>query len=302
MFSLSTSWNSFRHKNGAELAEEIKAIGFDTVELGFALTESVTKEILALSQRSEIKVSSLHNMCPLPPEIEKDEASPDYYSLASPDEEERKLAVDAARNTIRYARMFGAKAIVLHCGRVQIKDRMRELAALTGDVKAFSALRDDMIRERSEKKDGYLDNVMKSLAELIPCANQMKVMLGIENRYYYREIPILDELEAIFRNFSSGEVFYWHDVGHAEVFDRLGITKHRDLLDKFADRLIGIHLHDIMGVIDDHKAPGLGTFDFGILKPYLKKDTIKVIEAHHPATANQIRRSADFLNKIFSSR
>ena len=85
MFSFSTSWNSFRHISGIELVEEIRAIGFDTIELNFALTESMAKDILGLSQRSEIKVSSLHNMCPLPPEIGRDEASPDYYSLASPD-------------------------------------------------------------------------------------------------------------------------------------------------------------------------------------------------------------------------
>ncbi|MDP3804639.1 MAG: sugar phosphate isomerase/epimerase family protein [Candidatus Omnitrophota bacterium] len=301
MYSLSTSWNSFRHKSGDELVGEIKSIGFDTIELNFAMTESMVKDILALTQRSEIKVSSLHNICPLPAEIGLDEASPDYYSLASPDEEERELAVGVAKNTIRYARMFGAKAVVLHAGRVQIKDRMRELAALTGDTEAFNALKAQMIRERDEKKGGYLDNVIKSLAELVPYASQMKVLLGIENRYYYREIPLIDELEAIFNNFNSGEVFYWHDAGHAEVFDRLGITKHEDLLERFANRLIGVHLHDIMGVMDDHKPPGLGTFDFRILKPYLKKDTIKVIEAHHPATANQIRKGAEYLKKIFGA-
>lgn len=299
MFSLSTSWNSFCHKSGNDLVEEIKAIGFDTIELNFALTESMAKDILGMSQRSEIKISSLHNICPLPPEIEQDEASPDYYSLATPDEKERRLAIDAAKNTIRYARMFGAKAVVLHLGRVQIKDRTRELADSIDDPKMFGKLKAEMIRERSEKKDGYLDNVMKSLGELVPYASQMKVSLGIENRYYYREIPLIDEFEAIFNNFKKGEVFYWHDVGHAEVFDRLGVTRHKDLLEKFSDRLIGVHLHDIMGIIDDHKAPGLGTFDFRTLKPYLKKETIKVIEAHHPATANQIRKGAEYLKKIF---
>ncbi len=299
MYSLSTSWNYFQHKSGTELVQEIKSIGFDTIELNFALTESMVKDILALSQRSEIAVSSLHNMCPLPAEIEPGEASPDYYSLASSDEEERALAIGVAKNTIRYARMFGAKAVVLHTGRVQIKDRMRELAALIGDEKAFRPLKADMIRERDEKKDGYLDNVIKSLGDLVPYAKEMNVLLGIENRYYYREIPLIDEFEVIFNNFNSGGVFYWHDAGHAEVFDRLGITRHKDLLERFASRLIGIHLHDIMGVIDDHKAPGLGTFDFKILKPYVSKDTIKVIEAHYPATANQIRKGAEYLKKIF---
>jgi len=298
MFSLSTSWNSFKHDSGSDLVNEIKAIGFDTIELNFALTGLMVKDILAMSQRSEIKVSSLHNICPLPEEIDRDEASPDFYSLASSDSEERALAIDAAKNTIRYARMFGARAVVLHAGRVQVKDKTRDLANAIGEAEKFKAIKDDMIRERGEKKDGYLDNVIKSLMELAVFAKEMNVALGIENRYYYREIPLMDEFSEIFKNFADGDLYYWHDVGHGEVFDRLGLACHKELLDKFSNRLIGIHLHDIMGVIDDHKAPGLGTFDFKMLKPYLKRDTIKVIEVHHPATANQILRGAEYLKKI----
>lgn len=298
MFSLSTSWNSFRHDSGSGLVDEIKSMGFDTIELNFALTETMAKEILGMQQRSEIHVSSLHNICPLPEEIERDEASPDFYSLASPDMGERALAIDAAKNTIRYARMFGARAVVLHAGRVQMKDRTRDLAAAIGEAEKFKAIKEDMMRERSRKKDGYLDNVIKSLTELSVFAKDMNVALGIENRYYYREIPLMDEFSEIFKNFEDGSLYYWHDVGHGEVFDRLGLVGHKELLDKFSSRLIGIHLHDIMGVIDDHKVPGLGTFDFKMLKPYLKSDTIKVIEVHHPATANQILRGAEYLKKI----
>ena len=298
MFSLSTSWNSALHHNGRDLVNEIKRIGLDTIELNFALTEAVVADILSLKEALGIKVSSLHNICPLPEEIEPEEASPDYYSLASPDAEERELAVAAAKNTIRWAKKFGAKAVILHTGRVQIKDRTKDLAALAGDKKAFDGLKAAMIRERDEKKDGYLDNVIKSLKGLVPFAAEASVSLGIENRYYYREIPLADELEIIFKNFAAGTLYYWHDAGHAEVFDRLGLARHKDLLDRFSNRLLGVHLHDIIGMTGDHKAPGAGTFDFKILKPYIKKDTIKVIEAHQPATAEEIRESVRYLTKI----
>ncbi|NIS46468.1 MAG: hypothetical protein GWN76_11420, partial [candidate division Zixibacteria bacterium] len=41
--------------------------------------------------------------------------------------------------------------------------------------------------------------------------------------------------------------------------------------------LIGVHLHDAIG-LDDHIPPGSGEIDFAALKPFLKADTIKVIE------------------------
>jgi len=298
MFSLSTSWNSSFHNNGYDLVDEIRRIGFDTIELNFALTENIVNDIFALSQKKTIKVSSLHNMCPLPKEIAPDEASPDYYSLASPNEAERALAVKAAKNTIACANKFGAKAVILHAGRVEIKDRIRDLVRLIDDRVRFDAYRTDMMNERIAKGKGYLDNVMKSLDELIPYATGMNVALGIENRYYYREIPIENEFEIIFNNFKPGSLYYWHDVGHAEVFERLGLGRHRDLLHKFSSRLIGVHLHDIIGAVRDHRAPGFGTFDFKMLKPYLKDETIKVVEVHQPATGDEIRKGAEYLAKI----
>jgi len=298
MFSFSTSWNSSRHKRGIDLINEIKALGFDTVELNFALTKDVVDEIASLKDRSSIKVSSLHNMCPLPDGIEPKDASPDYYSLASPDEKERAMAVRAAKNTIDYAERLEARAVVLHAGRVAIKDRMRFLASLKGDARRFEAFKKDMVEERKAKAPAHLKYAVDSLRKLAPYAAKKGIRLAVENRYYYREIPLFEELEEIFRNFESGELFYWHDVGHAEVFERLGLRYHKDLLEAFQKRLLGIHLHDIIGLMQDHQAPGFGTFDFRTIRPYIKKDTMMVIEAHAPATADQIRQGVKFLKKV----
>lgn len=237
-------------------------------------------------------------MCPLPPEISPAKASPDYYSLSSSDEDERSRALAAARQTLSCAKKLNAGAVVLHAGRIPTKDRTRELAVLAGDEAAFISLRDRMISERRENAGGSLDNVVRSLEELVPYAKGLGVAIGLENRYYYGEIPTIAELEALFSHFKAGDLYYWHDVGHAEVFERLGLCRHRDLLDKFAHRLIGVHLHDIMGAINDHKPPGSGTFDFRLVKPYIRPDTIKVMEVHQPASADDVRRGAEYLEKI----
>jgi len=298
MLSLSASWNSSAHIDGYGLINEIKEAGFDTVELGFAMTERVVEDVLAIKRSGGIKISSLHNICPLPKEVATDEASPDYYSLASSDAEERGLAVAVTKNTIDWAAKLQARAVVLHAGRVQIKDGTRDLALLTGDRTRFDDFKSYMIKERENKKDGYLANVIKSLEELVPYAKKADISLGLENRYYYREIPIFEEFEEIFTHFKYWDIYYWHDVGHAEVFERLGLCRHKDLLERFADRLLGVHLHDILGAVDDHKAPGRGTFDFNMLKPYLGKDTIKVLEIHQPASIDEVRSGAEHLYRI----
>lgn len=301
MLSLSTSWNSSKHTNGCDLIEEIRSAGFDSVELNFALTKAIVDDILVLRQSGAIKVSSLHNMCPLPQEIGPKQASPDYYSLASEDQEEREHAVSIAKTTIDYAAKFGARAMVLHAGRVGVKDHTQQLAALVGENKDFIDLRERMIAERARNSAAHLKNTIRSLEELAAHGKKMMVSIGVENRYYYNEMPIMDEFEIIFKHFSPGELFYWHDVGHAEVFDRLGFCRHKALLESFGDRLLGIHLHDIIGPISDHRAPGHGTFDFSIVKPYIKSDTIKVLEVHQPVTAEEICGSVEYLRKVLGN-
>jgi sugar phosphate isomerase/epimerase len=300
VYSLSTSWNFRRHSNGVDLINEIKALGFDSVELNFALTKAMVDDVLSLVRRSEVKVSSLHNICPLPPEVAPERASPDYYSLASCDDDERGQAVRVAKNTIRYARDLGAEAVVLHLGRVEMKDRTHELASLISSPSKFQKFKEDIIKERSEKAAAHISSVSKSLKELVPYAGIMAVKLAAENRYYYREIPLADELGEIFRNFTEKELFYWHDVGHAAVFERLGFYRQGELLERFQNRLLGMLLHDIIGPIGDHNPPGLGTFDYTFLKPYMKKDILKVLEIHSPATPAQIRRSVEYLDEIFA--
>lgn len=301
-YSLSTSWNASNHHNARDLIKEIKEAGFDTVELSFALSKEMVDDIVKMKRSGEIRVSSLHNMCPIPEGMARSRATPDYYSLASLDERERRLAVETARSTIRYATILGAKAIVLHTGFVDVRDRLREFAAAFNDQEKREAVKRDMVRERDARKKPHIDSLVKSLKELVPEALSGGVKLAVETRYHYRDIPLVDEYDGIFANFRDGELFYWHDVGHAEAFDRLGLARHEDYLKRFQNRLIGIHLHDIIGLIYDHNAPGAGEFDFSLLRPYIKKDTIKVIEAHQPASAEALRKSVVYLNSVLGSQ
>ena len=298
VYSLSTSWNSHGHEDGISLVEEIKSLGFDTVELGFALTRRVVDDIASLKEMGEIEISGLHNMCPIPDGMSPDEATPDYYSLASTEEAERKRAIEAARSTIRRARDLAAPAVILHAGRVEMKDRTRDLAAATAYEERFREIKVAMVREREEKAPPHLESVIKSLSVLVPEAASSGVKLALETRYYHREIPSLEEFSLLFNAFVEGTLYYWHDTGHAEVHERLGFCRHADFLEKFRARLLGVHLHDIIGEVRDHLPPGSGTFDFGVLGKYIGDDTIKVIEAHRPSSGEDIVKSVEYLSRV----
>lgn len=302
MFSLSTVWNCGKSLSGREMIDEIKALGFKRIELNFSLTESIVQEIVQLHKNGEADISSLHNYCPAPPGLELKYATPDCYSLASLNDEERAKAVHYTKRTIDTAYSLNARAVVLHCGRVEIEEKTRRLSEMYSqgmkDTRFYNIFKSAMIKERAEKRDVHLDAVCRSLEELSKYASGKDIKIGLENRYYYREIPTHDEIGMILNRFQGSNIFYWHDVGHAQIFENLGLARHIDYLEPNAYRIIGFHLHDIEGT-KDHKSPHSGKFNFHILEPYVNNGTLKVLEIHPPATAGDIKRGVAYLNKIF---
>lgn len=303
--ALSTAWNAFRYDNGKEIIREIKNLGFNTVELSFNLTEGIVRDIAELAEEKQIKVRSLHNYCPVPEGLSRQEALPDCFSLASLDPEQRQKAIKYTKISIDTAFRLKAEAVVLHCGRVEIPDRTRELFVFYDNKSGLSSapalrLKDEMRREREERISGHLDAALKSLEELVDYSTRLKVKLGIENRFYFREIPSFEETAKILERFQGANVFYWHDTGHAQLWENLGFLRHQDYLERYQQSLLGLHLHDIKGT-QDHLAPGTGDYDFSVLKPYFKKDTIKTLEAHHPASPREIVRAREFLEGLYGS-
>jgi sugar phosphate isomerase/epimerase len=301
---LSTAWNAFRYNNGKRIVQEIRGLGFEELELSFNLTKKIVEDIARLVKKKQIRVNSLHNFCPIPDGLQRIEALPDCYSLSSSEEEIRALAVKYTKVSIDTAVKLNAKAVVLHCGRVETADHTRDLiSAYTHDGfrgADFQALKDRMRKERIEKAEAYFSNALRSLEQLADYAKGLDIAIGIENRYYYREIPSFEETGMILEHFRGAPIFYWHDTGHAQLWENLGFMKHKDYLDKYAPYLLGVHLHDIKGA-RDHLAPLKGDFDFNTLKPYLKDATMKTLEAHHPATRDELIRAKDYLEKLYAT-
>src|SRR2546425_1440550 len=114
MFAFSTCWNSKRHTDGRAMLAEVRALGFEYAELGHATRMSLVDGIRSAVSAGEIKISSLHNFCPLP--LGVNGPAPDYYLPSSHKEREREMAVRHTLRTIDFAASLGARAVVLHLG------------------------------------------------------------------------------------------------------------------------------------------------------------------------------------------
>jgi len=131
MFAFSTCWNSQRHTDGRAMLNEIRALGFEFAELGHATRLSLLDGIKEAVAANEIKISSLHNFCPLPLGVQGE--APDCYLPSSRNERERDRAVRNTLRTIDWAANLGAKAVVLHLGRVKMRDCTRRLLRCCAD-------------------------------------------------------------------------------------------------------------------------------------------------------------------------
>jgi sugar phosphate isomerase/epimerase len=262
------------------MLEEIRALGFEYAELSHGIRISLLPGILDAVDSGLIKISTVHNFCPLPMGI--DRAAPNVFQFSSDNPRERENAYKHTLKTIETAARVKAKLVVLHMGSVEMKDYTDRLLELIVDGKKdtpkFTKLRDEALRKRADKKEAYVRESSAMLERLIPIAEKHGVMLGIENREAMEEIPFEEDTEYLFRDFGSPAVRYWHDTGHAQIKANLGVIDHVQHLDTMSPVLAGFHIHDVEYPGRDHRSPGTGMIDFASLKPFVKPEHIKVFE------------------------
>src|SRR5207247_1014391 len=120
MYSLSTCWNSYRHTDGGAMLREIRYLGFEYAELSHGIRISLLPGILESVDAGEIKISTLHNFCPLP--IGVSQANPNLFRFSSLDTRERENAWRYSLKTLEMARRLNAQLVVLHLGCLDMKD------------------------------------------------------------------------------------------------------------------------------------------------------------------------------------
>src|SRR5579859_4214153 len=138
MYSLSTCWNSSRHTDGRAMLEEIRDLGFEYAELSHGIRISLLPGVFDAVDAGVVKISTLHNFCPLP--IGINHAAPNIYKFTSLDPRERENAYKHSLKTLETAHRVGAKLVVLHMGQVEMKeytDKLLEMveAGLKGTPK-----------------------------------------------------------------------------------------------------------------------------------------------------------------------
>lgn len=291
--SFSTMWALKNFPALPDFFEAARRMGFARIELN----HKVTSAMLAGIDITHYPVSSVHEPCPA--DISADELKKRDWLVSSVDEGCRAEGVKAIRRSIDLASQLRARAIVIHAGQASPdtgpEKKLRALIASgQRDSDECRAVRGQMIQARAELAPAAFASVKKTILELLEYAARFGVRLGIENRYHYMEFPSPDELEILLDLAGPDQIGFIYDVGHAEALDRMGFYSHEDWLRRFGGRILGTHLHDVIGTTD-HYAPGLGEVDFDMVARYLPEDAFRTCEFQTFNTPEQVQAGLKFL-------
>jgi sugar phosphate isomerase/epimerase len=280
MYSFSTCWNSHRHTDGRAMLREIRDLGFEYAELSHGIRVSLMPGILEAVDAGEMKISSLHNFCPLPMGVTH--AAPNLYEFSDERPRQRELAIKHTLKTFEFASRVKAPVVVLHLGSIEMKDYTGKLSEMLErglkNSPKYEKLCEEVSKTLEAKKIKFVERTNDTLRKLLPEAEKRGLKLGCENRQALEEIPLDADFKFFFREFESPNIVYWHDCGHAQIKENLGFIHHALHLESLAARLAGFHVHDVQFPARDHCAPGTGMIDFAALKPFVKPEHIKVFE------------------------
>lgn len=279
IFSLTTRWNARRHETGESMIEEILGLGFDHVELGFDLTPNLVPGACAMIKAGRVKADSVHAFCPLPPVTF---VTPEPFTLSASDPTVRANAIHYLENTIRFAAEIGARVVVAHAGNVEIKPLTPKLVELVQAGRQYDAeyeqLRMKLLINREKAVTQQLGFLYAGIERLLPLLESTGRILAFEILPTWEAIPSEVETEKLMAHFNSPWLRCWHDLGHGQIRENLGLTSHARWVKRLRPWLAGMHIHDVTPPNGDHVMPPAGTLKFPLFRDVAQDDIIRVLE------------------------
>ncbi|OGO65179.1 MAG: hypothetical protein A2029_16530 [Chloroflexi bacterium RBG_19FT_COMBO_47_9] len=293
--SFSTMWAIKNYPDLNGFFEISKHLGFQKIELN----HQVDSAMLSRVTLDHFQFSSIHEPCPA--EISTKDLVDRDWLISSSDEVSRKKGVETVKRSIELAHELAAPTVIIHCGTIPYDTNYEsKIRALFGkseeNTEEYQTIKSDIIQLRTDLAGPRLNAVKKSLNELLEYADQFRIRLGLENRYHYMDIPSIDEMGELLSLADSSQLGFIYDVGHAQALDRLGFYSHEDWLQRYSSRILGSHLHDVIGVTD-HYAPGLGEIDFYRIASFLPEDAFRTFELLPGNTLAQVKHGLQLLVK-----
>lgn len=282
------------------MLREMADLGFEHVELSHGTKITLVPGILRAAEEGMVKIASTHNFCPLPAGVFH--SAPNLFEPSSSDRQEHDQWLRHTKRSVDFAAQMRARVLVCHLGSVKFfwfnpatpLERYLEKnpkADIPND-KVYQAKLAKSLEKMRRQMGPFWEQTKKSVAEIFDYAAQKGVKLGFENREAFEELPLDGDYETYLAGLpATAPVGYWHDTGHAEIKQNMGILNHRAHLEKNAPRLLGFHLHDVNAAGQDHQAVGSGKIDFKMISSFWRPEHLLVLELSPRLSVEEVRAS-----------
>jgi sugar phosphate isomerase/epimerase len=293
------------------MLQEMAALGFDHVELSHGIRITLVPGILRAVEEGVVKIGSTHNFCPLPTGVTQ--AAPNLFEPSARDFRDLDQWQRHTKRSIDFAAQVEARAVVCHLGSVSFfwSEPGRKLRAYLeahpdavrdGDPK-YAALLAKAVEKLRKRMPEFWARTQASVREVFAHAAAKNVRLGFENREKFEELP----LDADYADFLNGlpegaPAGYWHDTGHAEIKQGMGLLDHRAHLEKNAPRLLGFHLHDVVDRTQDHQPVGAGSVDFRMVSEFWRPEHLLVLELSPRMKPEDVALSKQRIEALIAER
>jgi sugar phosphate isomerase/epimerase len=240
------------------------------------------------------------------------QAAPNLFEPSATDHKEHEQWVRHTKRSIDFAAQVRARVVVCHLGSVsffwssperKLKRYLRDKpgAGRDGDPK-YAALVGKALEKLRKRMKPFWAQTRASVLEVFDYAAVKGVKLGFENREKFEELP----LDADYADFVAGlpegsPAGYWHDTGHADIKQTMGLLDHRVHLTKNAPRLIGFHLHDVSASGQDHQPIGSGQIDFKMVSEFWRPGQELILELSPRVKPEDVLRSKENLEALLAA-
>ncbi|MBR4597989.1 MAG: TIM barrel protein [Opitutales bacterium] len=330
IIALSTSYFRRSCSDGYEMMCKCAELGFEYAELGHNTTMNLVEGILKAVGEGVVKISSLHNFCPVPPFATP--PAPNLYSPATSSKAESAQWRRHTLATLAFAVQVGAGRVVSHAGALSYffvnpktaleREYAKTIAAreAAGEGEGGSENAEKLRREFEELQSRYLKKVEKFAAGAEKKAEKFHgrifenlklvdedfkkagVLLGIENRDGYCELPFDTKFAAFTQGCAEklSSARPWIDIGHVMVKSCKGVVDFCKFIEEASRGACWWHLHDCDASARDHLAIGKGAIDFDFAKKFFDKSSqIFTLELNGRVSAEDVVASRKRVEDMF---
>jgi len=289
-----------------QIKDKLYQLDLSAVELNADIPVEWFKEIQKDVVENKIKVLSLHNFCPSVENIPKGKYGFNVFSLTSADEQEHNLAIKYTLRTIDYAELVNSKAVVLHLGEIETQPTATELYevalqyGITSEI--YHKYKSSFLSSRQKNKQKFFDLLKKTLDKILPYAENKKINLCIETRFFPNEIPNFEEFAEIFSCYKSNYLRYWHDFGHVEIQTIFGFEKgHKKFFDTYGNYLLGYHIHGVKNFVDHYIPSNDSQPNYKELLKY-QEDKIYILEIHPKENFDTLIKAVKYTKLVLNGK